>query len=227
MDIKKFVSSIILFILLFTSVTVYAHKPIFVGNDINSLNKAKVIEKPQISWAIYSELTNENEIDFYKIEELKGTEIFIQMTIPKIKGLEEFSPTVVILGKGLPLDKQNLPFDIPEGYGAKIIESTSVKREFFEPFTQTRYLIRQEDTIELKHSGKYYIAVYDTNNQTGKYTLAIGKEEDFEITDILKFPYTWLKVRLWYNSVQTMLILILSFVFILSIIKVVKKKKKV
>jgi len=212
---KRAVSIIVFFIIVSTSIIVYAHKPIFISEDIGSIERAQLIEKPEISWAVYNMLEQKREVDFYKIEGKKGMKVYLQMTIPKLKGLESFNPTVILMGREFPEVQREIPFDLPEGYGGMIIGPRTASKIFFEPFTQTRYIIRQEERITLQRDETYYIAVYSEDEKTGKYTLAIGEKEEFGFADIIKFPITWLKVRLWYNKIQTYLILIvLLMIFI-------------
>jgi hypothetical protein len=55
---------------------------------------------------------------------------------------------------------------------------------FYEPFTKTSYLIRQELAIpSLPSTGQYAVAIYDDgrlqSDRPRKYVLAIGEREDF------------------------------------------------
>lgn len=226
MKARKLITILILITIIFTSTIVFAHKPIYTDEGATTIQNAQKIDEPEISWAIYGELTEENDVYFYKVEGKKGMDLYVQMTIPKIKGNENFTPTIGVLGKEFEKTKDELPFEVPEGYGVKIIEPTEVKRDFFEPFTQTNYLMRQEETIKLKNDDTYYIAVYDKEKRSGKYTLAVGKEEEFGMKDALMFPYTWLRVRLWYNTSQTFLIIGGVILLIWGFVKVVKMLKK-
>ena len=221
MKLKRVVVIVGIFLLVFTS-SVYAHKPIFTDGENTSINKAIKIDNPEISWAVYGELTDDSNVHYYKIDGEKGMDLYVQMTVPKIKNNENFTPSIAILGKEFEKPEIEVPFEIPQGYGAKIIEPVEVKEEFFEPFTQTRYLMRQEETIKLENDAPYYIVVYDKDKEEGKYTLTVGRKEEFKIKDILLFPLTWLRVRLWYNPFQTALIIILVIIIIILLIKSIK-----
>ncbi len=221
MKIKRVFVIVVIFLLTFTSL-IYAHKPIFNDGTNISINESIKIDNPEISWAVYGELTHDSNVHYYKIDGKRGMDLYVQMTIPKIKDNEDFTPSIAILGKEFEKPEIEVPFEVPEGYGVKIIEPVEVKEEFFEPFTQTRYLMRQEETIKLENDAPYYIVVYDNVKEEGKYTLTVGRKEEFKIKDILLFPLTWIRVRLWYNKFQTFLIIVLVITIITLLIKSIK-----
>jgi hypothetical protein len=66
---------------------------------------------------------------------------------------------------------------------------------FNEPFTGTRYWIRQTLTVTAPADGTYRIGVYTRDGSTGKYVLAPGKREQFGARDILSLPSVRLSVR--------------------------------
>lgn len=222
MKFRRACMVIVILSIIFVSTSVYAHKPIFSDGTNTSIDKAIKVDNPEISWAVYGELTEESDVQYYVIDGEKGMDLYVQMTIPKIEGNEDFTPSIAILCKEFEKPENEVPFEVPQGYGVKIIEPTEIQEEFFEPFTQTRYYFRQEETIKLENDSPYYIVVYDQEGEEGKYTLAIGKKEEFGIKDILMFPFTWLKVRFWYNGLQTVFIIILAITFVVLLVKSIK-----
>lgn len=110
-----------------------------------------------------------------------------------------------------------LPFGIPTNYQIlinKTYNDTLPSPTIYEPFTQLSYWERQEINSKLDKLGTYYVVVYnsydDSDNNTqqqnstikfGKFSLAVGKIEDFSISDLLVLiPYSWISVKLFFND---------------------------
>ncbi|MDQ2686150.1 MAG: hypothetical protein M3Y25_09960 [Thermoproteota archaeon] len=111
------------------------------------------------------------------------------------------------------------PFTIPMNYQIKINQNyneTIPSSTFYESFTQTSYYERQEINTNLNELGIHYIIVYNNyngNNKSnsthtsyslpsfGKFSLAIGKVEDFSVLDFfVVIPYSWVNVKLFFND---------------------------
>ena len=132
-------------------------------------------------------------------------------------------------------DSGSLPFGIPTNYQIKInkdYNDSLPSSSIYEPFTQTSYWERQEINSKLEKLGTYYIVVYrsqnNPNNNTldqsnipkfGKFSLAVGKVEDFSISDlILLIPYSWINVKLFFNDYWSLLLGIGIFVLLVIVI---------
>lgn len=219
---KKILSSFFIFLVFITTV-VSAHKPIFENKD-TSINAPIVIDNHQISYAIYAELDGKNDVDFYEFEAKEGQNFYIEMLVPKIKSNKNFEPNFVIISKQIQ-NKDSVPFDIPQGYGViNVPYPTDYTNEFYEKFTQTTYLKAQSINGIIEKDGKYIIGVYSTT-KGGKYTLAIGKKEDFGFKDILTFPYIYFKVKYFFNPVITLLCLATVILVILGFYTLKKKRR--
>ena len=100
--------------------------------------------------------------------------------------------------------------------------------EFYEPFTQTTDWKRQEIKTNLQQIGTYYVVVFNDdqhqeNYVEGKFSLAIGKLEDFSFLDYITIlPYSWVKVKLFFedyiNIVISTVVLVCILLFITKII---------
>jgi hypothetical protein len=140
----------------------------------------------------------------------------------------------------------SLPFGIPtnyqiminEGYNDSLPSST-----IYEPFTQTSYWERQEVNSKLDKLGTYYIIVYSIQNNSsnntldqnnipmfGKFSLAVGKVEDFSILDLLVLiPYSWINVKLFFNDYWSLMLGIGIFVLMVIVIPIIlflRRKRK-
>jgi hypothetical protein len=103
-------------------------------------------------------------------------------------------------------------------------------REFYEPFGQVTYYERQEIKTEIIADGQYFIVVIDENNQSGKYSLAIGTIEDFSGGDFFTIlPKAWLDTKLFVNdylSIGILISILIAITFIPTLIVFRKRKIK-
>lgn len=126
------------------------------------------------------------------------------------------------------------PFGIPTNYQIMINQDyndTLPSSTFYEPFTQTSYWERQEIIANLIKLGTYYIVVYNENNSGnnvhtqkspvdfGKFSLAVGKVEDFSILDFLVLiPYSWINVKLFFNDYLSLALGVSVFVLLVIVL---------
>jgi hypothetical protein len=128
---------------------------------------------------MYATLETPNDVDYYSFNGSIGQSILLSITIPQITGHENFTPTMALIGPGLPQG------DLPEGVtitkphdsGVLILPSPVNATEFFEPFSRTSYWTRQEQYVELPANGSYTVAVWDEKGQVGRYVFVIGDRE--------------------------------------------------
>lgn len=200
---------LILLTLLFLPASAMAHKAFFVERSISGYEQAFEIPDPSVSYALYSELKKGDQVDVYKVVIREEMPFYLRILTPDKPATESFTPAFVVFGPGLPTsnDPPNYPLDIPDDMGRAILLPTGEADKFYEGFTQTSYLQRQYFSRTLQ-PGTYYIAVYDPTHKTGKYVLTTSGRDDFGLSDWLKFPLTWLQVRMWYDATQTYLILL-------------------
>ena len=196
--------SSILFAFLFTLGTAgvaLAHKPIFVQAMSNTGRaQAVVIPDPEVSWAIYAQLSQPGEVDYYTFVGKRGMRVDIGMSVPRIESARDFGFTVALVGKGLP-NAPGLPFALESDEGVVVAPESGQDNAhvFNEPFTQTAYWQRQTLRSELPADGTYTITVYDPSGRSGKYVLAIGEREEFSAGDIANMPNVIRRVREFVN----------------------------
>jgi len=82
-----------------------------------------------------------------------------------------------------------LPFDIPDGYGAIVQENVEPGEEretFYEFFGGKSYYRGPVFEQEFSVSGTYYVYVWDPHGTGGDYTLVLGRKEIWLFMDILR-----------------------------------------
>ena len=197
---------IALFCLLLLPTSAFAHKLIPTDGTNIDYDTALDIPNPVISWAMYEEL--QDKPLFYKFEAKKGDRLYASIVIPKLEPLENFTPSLVLIGPETFLElvnelrvlDSNTDFDypLPDGYTAYVFDYDGPipSKEFYEPFGQITYWERQEIDLKLEAPGKYYMAVFDKNGSSGKLAVAIGYVEDFSGNDFVTvLPNAWLESR--------------------------------
>jgi hypothetical protein len=153
-----------------------AHQPFFEDKEFTADNPM-YIKDPTISTAVYATLKTPNNVDYYTFNGSKGESVLLSITIPQIAGQENFTPTMALMGPGLPsidLPKQVIK---PQNSGALILPPPVNATTFFEPFSRTSYWTRQEQNVTLPANGSYEVAVWDDKEQIGRYVFVIGYKE--------------------------------------------------
>jgi hypothetical protein len=188
----------------------YAHRPVW-GDDLGVTR----IENLSTSFAFYREFTSE-KVHAYSFEGQAGQSLRAGIQIPAIKGLEEYSVSMAVLGPGFPeVDDTLLPTDHPEDLGAQIFPSETTS-DFFEPFTQTNYWGRQRAEITLPADGSYYILIWNPEGKPGKYVMDSGRAEIFEPQDFFLFPIWWLRTRIYFGQGPYLALISLSIVAVIA-----------
>jgi hypothetical protein len=212
-------------IILFASSPAYAHKLITHDDSHRDIDNALKIPDHKISWAIYENL-GINEAKFYSFDAKKGESLYASIVIPKIEGLEKYSPTLVLVS---PENYQN-GNDVQSQNNIKkfLYEGNFPSNEFYEPFGQVTYWERQEINTKLSADGEYFIIVLDEKNQKGKYSLAIGTIEDFSSENIfLILPQSWWETKIFVNDyISIMILFFIIIILILITVFAIKRKIK-
>ena len=126
--------------ILLTASIAAAHVPYIERSDYSEDKPFYVWKMIEKSKAFYAWLENDvdtpsEDIDVYKFKiNNKPKNVYIEIIVPVIENYyENFVPWFALVGPNLPSPNQELPFEIPEGYGAIIKENVEqgVERETF------------------------------------------------------------------------------------------------
>jgi hypothetical protein len=185
---------VILFLL--TARPALAHQPYFEDSDSTAGSPWPMVD-PAISLALYFTLDSPTDVDYFTFTGRAGQSVLLSMTIPAIAGQEEFTPTLVFMGPGLPAVELPAAVQMPAGNGGLILRAATGKAAtFFEPFTRTSYWRRQQETIKLPADGRYTVAIWSESGQVGRYTFAPGTREIFggDLAFVSKLKTYWTPV---------------------------------
>lgn len=154
---------LVVLFLLFISITSSGHSPRIVGKGIT------VIEKPEVSQAFYGEL--DGSPDYFQIESDKPFLLYVSILVPAIEDVQK-DKSVEVTRDGVLI----LELDAPE----------SDWEYYYEEFGGDGYYEGPEAERNVT-AGTYLIKVHSPQNR-GKYTLAVGKREEFSFSDALLLP---------------------------------------
>ena len=177
----------------------YGHKLISHDGTHTDFESALYIPDHRVSWAIYEDL-RAGGAKFYAFDAERGDSFYAGILVPKISGLEEYSPSLFLVS---PAAFENDPasFGTQPNAARFPYEGEFPGSEFYEPFGQVTYWDRQEVRTHLPSSGKYFIVIMDEGGGAGKYTLSIGTIEDFSGDSLLLvLPKAWLDTKLFVND---------------------------
>lgn len=144
----------------------FGHKPVIVKTN-SSKEKPVQIKKPEISYAYYGRLAGWDH--YYRIESSKPFLLYVNILVP------DYSP------KAEPIGQHDMSFEVWKDsillFSAEGMKSNW--KRFYEKYGHDNYYLGPEFEQKVD-PGTYIIRVYNSNN-TGKYSLAVGKKEKFTI----------------------------------------------
>lgn len=182
-----------LLLILTFPLTLWAHQPVINDQNPNDISSAYVIEKPEISKAIYGTLKGEPH--YYLIGSEIEFNFYAGITVPKIdecQTFKKFSFNVIKVN-----DSEEIMIEEINGNNFEWWE-------WFEPYGKKWYWIGPEIGADFKSNtvyepGNYYIKIFNDSN-TGNYVLATGDIEKFGPLVIAKLPLIMPKVNEFWNN---------------------------
>jgi hypothetical protein len=185
------------FICLFLFVTqAYAHSPIIPGIN-EGLNSATFIPDPTKSWAIYGELHEGGEAQYYRFDINESQKIHISLLKSTDPENREFIPGFALISPGLE-GQGDLPsnVEVPAGANAIAISGVQPSLGTYEPFSASSFYSLADLEIDAPVSGTYFIAVYEPA-RGGQYSLAVGDREAFSISEWIFIPIKLISIYRW------------------------------
>jgi hypothetical protein len=138
---KKIIIMFFIFAIVSTS-PAYGHKLISHDDTHRDFDSALQIPDHKISWAIYENLGT-NEAKFYSFDAKQGDSFYASIVIPKITGLEEYSPSFVLMDATV-FENDSTSFESQLNTEKFLYEGNFPGNEFYEPFGQVTHWERQE-----------------------------------------------------------------------------------
>ncbi len=182
-------------IMLGISLPAMGHKPVIIDGGPTTIETAYDIADPEVSQVGYHKVDANQPTLWFSFEADSGMQLYLELGVPKIAGLEALRPRMALVGPGLP-ENLDFPFEIPENYGVVIFDTAiETPVEFHEHFTGTRSWKFTPERPVVLETGKYYLAGYLPDGVEGKFWMAIGTKEEFSLMDIISLPRIVVDVR--------------------------------
>jgi hypothetical protein len=178
------------------AIPVLAHAPLTTGNN-EDLASATFIPDPAKSWALYAELHEGGEAQYYRFDIREGERIYVSLFTTAAPEDETFVPELVLMGPGIPEMDPVPPFvETPPQGGILSVQGSRSSETTFEGFSPGVFVELAEISQEAPSNGTYYIAVFDPV-RGGHYGLAVGYRESFTLSEWILIPFSLLPIYVW------------------------------
>jgi hypothetical protein len=185
----------LIILLMFFVHEVFAHAP-GKPTDNESLATAYAISDPTKSWALYAELHEGEEAQYYKFDLPQDERLLVQLFVPTSEK-SSFVPNLVVMGPGI-ASQDAVPeyVETVEAVGITSLEGQRSSSPTYEPFTPSSFYELASLDQEFSAGGTYHLAVYEPS-QGGHYGLAIGYKEQFGLDEFIRIPIDVIGIHQW------------------------------
>ena len=203
-----------------------AHAPLG-SADNEDITRATAISDPTKSWAIYGELHEGGEAQYYRFDIQNGQTIHVMLFKPTAQEDTDFTPNVVLMGPQL-TPQGRLPdfVQVPQGAASFVVEGRQVEKATYEPFSPGSLYYLGEVSLNAPTSGTYFIAVYEPN-RGGHYGLAVGDREEFTLSEWVLIPVNQLSIYQWERQSLVFILAPLIAVVILGLALATLRRKSI
>lgn len=176
-------------------------------------------------------------MDIYTVYAQPGQPGSVRLLVPKLDHLKDFAPTVALVGPGIPTNvpTDTLPFRLSDSLSASLpYETGAMLLEYagdpqsrpteVDASLQTTYWKGPEHKFEFAQAAPYHIVVWDESGREGKYVLVVGTRDRFGLFDLIKFPYTWVKIHAWLGD--WLILAIVGIALLLIIIGIARLRRR-
>ena len=142
-------SCVAILIGLLTLQSAFAHVPYLEEIDTSPETPFEIPQPLDKSRAFYSWFETGDDVDVFVFQVTGAIRVFAQAIVPVCHGYEELLPWFAVVGPGLPVPDIPLPFELPAGYGAWVVQNRSPghpDRPFSSPLATSGTLTRRSLT---------------------------------------------------------------------------------
>jgi hypothetical protein len=171
-----------------------AHVPYLEREDYTADMPFEVRKSIEQSIAVYAWLENDGvnpcvDVDVYRFSIDEPSRIYIEGIVPVCEQYRDFAPWFALVGPGLPAPGYDVPFELPDGYGAVVTPNPVPEGErgmFYEPFGGKWYYNSSVYDEVIETAGEYYVVYWDPAEIGGDYVAILGRREIWGLTDIVR-----------------------------------------
>ena len=169
------------------------HVPAF-STDNDDPGNATYVDDPAKSWSFYDRV-DANESAYYRTYLDAGDRLQVNTFTPRDTG---FEPGFVLLSPALNgTDDVPSQVEVPEGYGARVVEPTPTGDAEYEPFTPAALYRTAELDATVDTAGTYYVAAYDPDRGAGAVGVVVGYQESFGVEEYVTVPLDRPRIHEW------------------------------
>ncbi len=173
-----------------------AHSPLGSG-DNESLATATVVPEPTKSWAIYADLHEGGEAQYYALDMLAGQRIYVQLFTSTAPEDANFTPSMALMGPGIAGNETAPAYvEMPRGAGRIVLAGMRPAQATYEAFAPSSFAQLALVSMDAPANGTFVVAVFD-EVRGGHYGLAIGERESFTASGWVLMPFDLLNVYTW------------------------------
>jgi len=202
MEKNKLLPMVFLFVFAWAG-TAWGHVPYFETEDFSPTNRFVIPYKIEQSIAAYAWLTTDGilpstDVDVYEFTIEEPTGVYLEVIVPACRGYESLAPWFALVGQGLPAPTEELPFELPPGWGALVtphLLGEEPRPKFWEPFGGKFYYEGPQFKQVIEQPGTYYIVYWDPAQIGGDYVAVIGDKEIWRLPDIMLALVNTPKIR--------------------------------
>jgi hypothetical protein len=169
------------------------HVPAF-SADNDDPGNATYVADPAKSWSFYDRV-DANSSAYYRTYLDADERLQVSTFVPRDG---KFRPGFVVLSPALN-GTGGVPshVEVPEGYGARVVEPTSSGGGEYEPFTPAALYRTAERNVTVDTAGSYYVAAYDPDREAGAVGVVVGYRESFGVEEYVTVPLDRPRIHAW------------------------------
>ena len=203
---------------------VFGHAPLMPGSN-ESLAMATVVSDPTKSWAVYAELHEGGEAQYYRFDIGEGQRIHVGLLKSTAPDEGDFVPGLVLMGSKV-TSQGTVPeyVEIPQGAGSMVVEGKNPIRATYEAFAPSAFYQLADLELDAPSSGTFYLAIFE-NSRGGHYGLAIGDRESFTLSEWILTPLSIISIHEWSGQSLPLTFAPAAAVLVLGIATLISRRR--
>ncbi|WP_323676501.1 hypothetical protein [Halorubellus sp. PRR65] len=169
------------------------HVPAF-SADNDDPGNATYVDDPAKSWSFYDDV-EANESAYYRTYLDAGERLQVSTFVPRDG---DFRPGFVVMSPALNgTDGVPSHVEVPEGYGARVVDPDPAVDAEYEPFTPAALYRTAALNATVDTAGTYYVAAYEPDRGAGAVGVVVGHRETFGVEEYVTVPLDRPRIHEW------------------------------
>lgn len=130
----------------------------------------------QLAFAWFATIQYPGDVYYYVFVGEADEEISLHLLFPQIEGNPPFYPTLALIGPGLP--DADLPYNVQAPYDSGVVFMEYGEDDLVEAYHGRAYLSAPPLEITLPVDGQYYVAIWHSGGEIGRYVFSHGWDHE-------------------------------------------------